>query len=181
MTIEKRVAAAPFQQVTGRTLSGYAVLYGVETRIGDFTESFAAGSLTQTLANRDGKRDIVALADHDASALLGRVSSGTLKLKEDARGLAFELDLPPTLLGDEILALAQRGDLGGVSFGFIATADDWQGDRRTVTQADLFEISIIRSHAAYHDTASTLSIRSLHANAEQDLRRRLYAIYLGGR
>ncbi|NTF48508.1 HK97 family phage prohead protease [Rhizobium rhizogenes] len=180
-TIEKRLAVEGLQAKTGRTLSGYAIMYGVESRIGDFTESFAPGSVTKTLRDRPNQRDIVGLVDHDASQLLGRQASGTLRLQDTPKGLAFEIDLPPTPLGDEVLALAQRGDLGGVSFGFIATAEDWQGDKRTVKEAQLLEISIIKAHAAYQDTASTLSIRSLHANAESDLRKRLYLHFLGGR
>ena len=179
-TIEKRLAPAAYQQtVTGRTLSGYAALYGVEARIGDFTESFAPGSMAKTLANRPAGRDIVALVDHDTSSLLGRTGSGTLRLQSDAKGLRFELDVPETPLGDEILALQGRSDLGGISFGFVATGESWQGTKRTVTEAELFEISIIRAFSAYPN-GDTLSVRSLHQQAANDLRRQLYVTYLGG-
>ncbi|MGV1860654.1 HK97 family phage prohead protease [Rhizobium rhizogenes] len=178
MTIEKRFASSS-QKVAGRLLSGLAVPYNQEARIGEFTEIFTPGSMTRTLADRTGKRDVVAITDHDASALLGRVSSGTLKLTETARGVEFELELPPTSLGDEILALAQRGDLGGVSFGFLPLAEQWDGDKRVVTEADLYEISIVRAHSAY-DNAGTLSVRSLQQKAQQDYRRSLYLHYLGG-
>lgn len=179
-TIEKRLAASDFSAVKGRTLSGYAVQYGVESRIGDFTESFASGSVRKTITDRPDQRDIVGLADHNSSELLGRTSSGTLRLNEDARGLAFEIDLPPTPLGDEILALAARKDLGGVSFAFIPIAEEWSGDKRTVTEAQILEISIIRAHAAYASTASTLSVRSMCQQAEQSLRQHMYLHYVGG-
>jgi HK97 family phage prohead protease len=179
-TIEKRLAPAGYQQaVTGRTLSGYAVLYNVEARIGDMTESFAPGSMTKTLANRQPGRDIVALVDHDLSSLLGRVSSGTLKLTEDQRGVRFDIDIPRSALGDEILALQARGDLGGVSFAFRATDQSFDGDKRVVKEAELYEISIIKAFSAYPN-GDTLSVRSLHQQAANDLRRQLYTHYLGG-
>ncbi len=181
--IEKRFASSA--KVEGRTLSGVAVPYDQEARIADFRERFAAGSMRTTIANRDGKRDVVALVDHRADQLLGRQSSGTLKLTETARGIEFELSVPPTALGDEILALQARGDLGGVSFGFIATAEDWQGDLRTILLADLYEISIIRTHSAF-DNGGTLCLRAMAADAgegegaEAYMRRAYYIAMLAG-
>ncbi|MFB2563469.1 HK97 family phage prohead protease [Rhizobium sp. IMFF44] len=184
MTIEKRLASAPFQQVTGRTLSGYAVLWGVETAIGgEFIEVFERGAFQATLADRSGKRDIVGIVDHDPSAYLCRTANGTMRLTEDARGLLVEYDLAPTALGDEILALAQRKDLGGLSIGFSVSpgGDSFSGNKRTVREATLYEVSVIRAHAAVEPSAATLSVRALHAGAEADMRRRLYATILGGR
>ncbi|MBB4232073.1 HK97 family phage prohead protease [Rhizobium mongolense] len=180
MQTEKRLAAAPFSEITGRILTGYAVLWGVETRIGDFTEVFEPGSFTKTLTNRESRhRDILLLTDHDASQLLARQANASLRISEDSRGLKVEATLPETQLGNDIKAMAESKLLGGLSIGFIAADDSWTGNKRTVRQADLLEISVIRAHAAVEPTAHTLSLRKLHSDAEADLRARLYTYYLG--
>ena len=140
----------------GRTLSGYAAVFNAETRIGGFTESIAPGAFTATLASG---RDILALRDHQPDALLGRTSSGTLTLAEDAKGLRFDLKLPDTQPGRDLVALAERGDLGGMSFGFIATDEAWTGDKRELRAVDLREISVVQSWPAYQQTEISLRHR----------------------
>jgi HK97 family phage prohead protease len=77
-----------------------------------------------------------------------------LKLAEDAKGLSFELSLPDTSLGRDLLALAERGDLGGMSFGFIAVSDAWPApDQRVLRDLDLIEISVVQSFPAYVGTS----------------------------
>lgn len=140
-----------------RKLEGYAAKYGSEARIGHFVEVIAAGAFGGSL--RDG-RDIVAMVDHDASKVLARTRSGTLKLAEDSEGLNFELSVPNTQAGRDVLALAERGDLGGMSFGFLVPngGERWDGDRRTLTTIDLREISVVSAWPAYPDT--TVSARA---------------------
>ena len=140
----------------GRTLSGYAAVFNAETRIGGFTESIAPGAFTATLASG---RDILALRDHQPDALLGRTSSGTLTLAEDAKGLRFDLKLPDTQPGRDLVALAERGDLGGMSFGFVATDEAWTGDKRELRAVDLREISVVQSWPAYQQTEISLRHR----------------------
>lgn len=184
MTIEKRLAPASYPQtITGRTLSGYAILWGVEAIIGsEFTEVFERGAFSKTLTDRTGMRDIVGIVDHDPSAYVARQSNGTMRISEDSRGLLVEYDLPPTALGDEVIALAARKDLAGLSVGFSVGpgGDSFVKNKRTIREAALFEVSIIRAHAAFAETADTLSVRSLHASAEADMRRQLYTHILGG-
>ena len=83
-----------------------------------------------------------------------RTRSGTLRLAEDTRGLAFDLDVPDTTTGRDILALAERGDLGGMSFGFSTGkgGDAWQGDKRELRAVTLHEISVVQAHPAYSGT-----------------------------
>ena len=147
----------------GRTLSGYAAVFNAETRIGGFTESIAPGAFTATLASG---RDILALRDHQPDALLGRTSSGTLTLAEDAKGLRFDLKLPDTPPGRDLVALAERGDLGGMSFGFIATDEAWTGDKRELRAVDLREISVIQAFPAYQQTEISLRHRSAEKSAD---------------
>ena len=93
-SIEYRFAAE--WRVAGRRLAGHAAVFSTPADIGGrFRETIMPGAFRATLAARS---DVVALVDHDATRLLARTASGTLRLSEDARGLAFELDVPATQL-----------------------------------------------------------------------------------
>lgn len=150
--VERRFAPTSLE---GRQLVGLAAPYDSETRIGEFRERIASGAFTKTLAEN---RDILALADHNPARVLGRTKSGTLELSESVHGLSFRLQLPATSIGNDLRELAQRGDLGGVSFAFRAIRDNWQGDLRTLHEVELHEISIVQAHPAYPDT--TVALRS---------------------
>ena len=145
---ERRFAAE--YRAAGRRLEGHAAIFGEPAKIGGFTETIAAGAFARSLA---AGKDILALVDHDPARLLGRTASGTLRLSEDSRGLAFSLDVPDTALGRDMLALAERRDLGGMSFSFIMKRDAWPArDRRTLQDVDLLEVSIVQAHPAYVGT-----------------------------
>lgn len=150
--IERRGAAGGLR-ASGRTLTGYAAVFGTETRMGSFTERIAPGAFSKSLASG---RDILALLDHRADVLLGRTASGTLKLSEDDKGLRFDLELPDTQAGRDLVALAERGDLGGMSFGFIAEDEEWTGNTRELRQVDLREVSVIQAFPAYQQTEISL-------------------------
>jgi HK97 family phage prohead protease len=53
-----------------------------------------------------------------------------------------------------VLALAERGDLGGMSFGFVVAKDGerWDGSKRTLLGVDLKEISVVSAWPAYEGT-----------------------------
>ncbi len=112
-------------------------------------ETISPGAFSASLR---ASGDILALVDHDPARVLARTRSGTLRLSEDANGLAFDLDLPDTQAGRDVLALAERGDLGGMSFGFTATDEDRDGDRRELRAVELFEISVVAAWPAYDGT-----------------------------
>lgn len=150
MDLERRVATE--LRAAGRKLSGYAATFGTEARIADFTEVIRPGAFTEALK---AQGDILALVDHSPSRLLARTKSGTLRLSEDARGLSFEIDVPDTQDGRDVLALAERGDLGGMSFGFRVPegGDTWQGQRRELIRVNLAEISVVMAWPAYPETS----------------------------
>ncbi|TDR35469.1 HK97 family phage prohead protease [Aquamicrobium defluvii] len=165
MTIEKR--AATETRAEGRKLIGYAAVFDQETRIADFHEVIRRGAFSGSLA--DGK-DKLALVDHDSGKVLARTKSGTLRLHEDERGLRFEIDLPETTLGRDILALASRGDLGGASFAFTVPdgGEAWSGDKRELRSVVLHEISVVQSFPAYGGT--TVQARSRQQRTDADRR-----------
>ena len=134
------------------TASGYAVLWNNRTDIGGFwNEQFASGAFTESLA----ERDVVALHSHDDGRPIGRMSRGTLRLNEDARGLAFENDLPDNSIGRDLKVQLERGDIEGMSFRFIARREEWDETTtppvRTIHKADLIEITYT-AFPAYPDT-----------------------------
>ena len=138
----------------GRKLTGYAAVFGTEAQIADFVEVIRPGAFKQSLA---AGKDILALVDHDHTRLLGRTKTGTLNLSEDSRGLQFILDIPDTQAGRDVLALAERGDLGGMSFGFKVNqgGESWQGNLRELSDLDLREISVVSAWPAYEGTTVT--------------------------
>jgi HK97 family phage prohead protease len=162
MDIERR-AVTEIRWTGGRTLYGVAAPFDRPADIGGmFTETIARGAFTATLAKHS---DILALANHRSDQLLGRTRSGTLRLSETAAGLEYSLELPATSVGDDVLALAQRGDLGGMSIGFVADAESWsemnsRQPSRTLRAVSLHEVSVISGHPAYDGTSIALRARA---------------------
>lgn len=145
----------------GRRLEGYAATFSNSANIGGrFIETIAPGAFSGSLRSR---ADVLALVDHDPGRVLARTRSGTLRLSEDTRGLAFDLDLPDTAAGRDVLALAERGDLGGMSFGFTALDEKRDGDRRELRAVELHEISVVLAWPAYDGTV--IQARSLSHSA----------------
>ncbi|WP_292527818.1 HK97 family phage prohead protease [Methylocystis sp.] len=153
-----------------RRLEGYAATFGVDTQIGDFVETIRGGAFAASLASG---RDIIGLVDHDPSRVLGRTRSGTLRLSEDQRGLHFAIDVPDTTLARDVLTLAERGDLGGASFGFRAVDEHWSGDRRELRVIELHEISIVSAWPAYETTVVEARSRRRGDAPDAGLRRAL--------
>lgn len=90
-----------------------------------------------------------------------------MRLNEDSQGLAFSLDVPDTSAGRDVLALAERGDLGGMSFGFTVPdgGEDWEGRTRTLRAIDLKEISVVSAWPAYEGTEIALRAFQRHDGA----------------
>lgn len=164
MNIEKR--AAPEVRAEGRRLIGYAAIFNTETRIADFVETIRPGAFAASLA---AGADILALVDHDRSRVLARTKSGTLRLSEDARGLRFEIDVPDTTAGRDVVALAARGDLGGMSFGFSVAdgGEAWTGDKRELRAVTLHEISVVNAWPAYPETSVQARSRQTRTAADR--------------
>jgi hypothetical protein len=158
-------------RAAGRRLEGYAAVFGSEARMGSFVETIAPGAFRGALGG-----DVLALLDHDMGKVLGRTRSGTLRLHEDDRGLAFSLDLPDTQAGRDVVALAERGDLGGMSFGFRVPkdGDTWEattrGTHRTLRSVIIDEISVVSARPAYPDTEAAL--RAVRRGADASRRYR---------
>jgi HK97 family phage prohead protease len=170
--LERRAAVEFRAPLGGRRLEGYAARFGVEARIGSFRETIMPGAFRASLAARS---DILALVDHDDAKLLARTVSGTLRLAEDSAGLCFDIDVPDTTLGRDVLEMARRGDVGGMSFGFRVQDESWPAnDRRELRSVDLIEISVVHAHPAYSQTSVSARSRSAR-DPDRESRRRFLA------
>ena len=145
----------------GKTLHGYAAIFNSEADLGGFVEVIRNGAFRTSL---EGGSNIRALLDHKGDALLGTTRGGTLRLMEDAKGLAFSLSLPDTTHGRDLAVLVDRGDVQGCSFGFRVNpgGDRWEqrGGQlvRELLSVELHEITLT-SDPAYTDT--TVAMRSM--------------------
>lgn len=152
-----------------RTLSGYAAMFGVKTKIrswsGEFEEVLESGCFADVLAK---KTDVRALVEHNYSSLLARTSAGNLVLEEDARGLKFSMNLPDTQLGRDTYENVRVKNYTGMSFGFrpLKMKQDFDERGRLIRvvhqSVDLSEITIT-SMPAYPRTS--VAIRSLFTGA----------------
>ena len=145
----------------GKTLTGYAAVFNSEAVLGDFTEVIRQGAFAKSLATASNIR---ALYHHQGDALLGTSKAGTLQLREDSHGLAFDLSLPDTSHGRDLAVLVARGDVAGCSFGFrVAPGGDRWEQRgaqmvRELLQVELSEITLT-ADPAYQDT--TVAMRNM--------------------
>lgn len=150
-----------------RTLVGYAAVFNSDADIGGcWVERVSPGAFAATLGG-----DVVALIGHDHNRVVGRTKAGTLRLQEDSKGLRVEIDVPDTTDGNDLWVLVERGDITGMSFGFVVTKQAWdetvEPPVRTIQAVDLREVSTT-AFPAYDDT--TIGKRSLEAaRAESDL------------
>lgn len=158
-------------RATGSRLEGYAAVFNSPSAdLGGFVETIAPGAFADSLRRGD---DVLALYHHDTRAVLGRSRAGTLRLREDGRGLFFELDVANTSAGRDVLESVGRGDITGASFGFRALRDTWGTGKKPATrellEVELLDVTITPSPAY---PATVVSRRSLDAAHEAERRAR---------
>jgi uncharacterized protein len=152
-----------------RSISGYAATFGdLSQDLGGFKEKIQPGAFSQSLQDNP---DVLCLYAHDDRQLLGRVSSGTLQIAEDDKGLRFTCKLPDTSTARDLTALMERGDVSHMSFGFACVSDDWQRQPdgqivRTLLQVVLFEVSVVPQPAYL---SSSVDLRSMPAELRKGM------------
>ena len=165
----------PIADAKARTISGYAVVWDVESRRlwdgEEFVEIIARGAITEETIARC---DVKALYNHNSNQLLARSVNGvgTLTLKPDERGLFFSFDAPDTNCGNDVLTLVRLGDLRGCSFAFEVDAEAVTYSRRadgtrlrTINRiAELHDVSVV-VNPAYLQTS--VSARSWEPESKQ--------------
>jgi len=109
-------------------LVGYAAKYNIMSKdLGGFRERIERGAFERILSTNP---DTVCLVQHNPNLILGRTTSGTLRLRSDYAGLHFECDVPNTQAGRDAYESVQRGDIDECSFGFLLgpDMDEWSQD-----------------------------------------------------
>lgn len=151
-------------------LVGYAALYDTLSEdLGGFREKLKKGCFSRALQE---KQDVLARAEHDSRLLLGRTSSGTLRLSADDKGLRYEVDCPDTQAGRDIAELVRRGDVKQSSFAFIIPdpKENVEWDRsedgeiiRTILDVDLVDVAPVAMPAYTETTVSARAIEEARA------------------
>ena len=164
MNFERRVITASLRAVGNDyheppTLRGYAARFNsLSDDLGGFRERIAPGAFTKALQE---DHDVRFLFNHNPDAILGRTTSGTLKLSQDDKGLAFECVLPETQTARDVWSSVSRRDIDQCSFAFSSPEDDWDEDedergkrfiRRTLRSMNLHDVSCV-TYPAYKDTS----------------------------
>lgn len=145
------------------TLAGYASTfnqpYAVRDRWGEFDETVQPGTWTDTIADRSNK--IHLLIGHGQNPIPLASNRVNLRLSEDARGLPWEADLNPTRsqLHGDIAYAVEAGIMDEMSVGMNVVADRWNEAQteRSISQADLIEISLVSRGANPNTSAATRS------------------------
>lgn len=145
-------------------IRGYAALFNSDSQdLGGFVERIMPGAFDDVIKRGT---DVVALYNHDPMFILGRESSGTLRVSVDERGLRYEID-PPESRADVIEAI-ERGDVRGSSFAFRVkgSGESWSRtpdgrQLREIRSIDgLFDVGPVLK-PAYVATESFVSRRAL--------------------
>jgi len=152
----------------GNVIRGYAAVYNSDSEwMGGFYEQIENGAFDDVLEN-----DVRAYFNHDENLLLGRVSSGTLRIGTDKRGLFYEVDLPNTSYANDLVELMKRGDVNQSSFAFLIGQDRWeQRDGKTYRIIEkvsrLLDVSPV-AQPAYPDATSELK-RDLEVETKEEI------------
>jgi hypothetical protein len=118
--------------------------------------------------------DCRALFNHSADMVLGRCSAGTLRLKEDAKGLRYEIDPPDTQLARDLMQSIARGDITGSSFCFDVDGEDFSRSKaddgselivRHVRAAKLYDVGPVTFPAYGGATAGVRAATAVDVEA----------------
>lgn len=124
MEIRSYGAEAAPKLLEERTIEGYAVVFGQESRVlydkakkRFFIEIIEPGAVTEEMF-RDW--DIKALCEHNRERMLARSfkGSGSLSLSVDSYGVKYRFVAPNTPDGDYVVEMVRRGDMFGSSFAY---------------------------------------------------------------
>lgn len=139
-------------------LSGHGAVFNQETVIRDFwfdyREKISPGAFAKDIA---AKADVRALIDHMSEKVIARTKSGTLQLSEDSVGLLSVIEPSDTTDGRDIVERIRRGDVDGMSIGFIVRKQVWtdsadeEMELRDIQDVQLIDVSPV-TFPAYPQT-----------------------------
>lgn len=143
----------------GRHISGKAVSFDTQSNDIGFIEILHRGCISQELIDSS---NIVFLYNHDYNQVIARANKGKGTLNIDLRddGVYFDLDVPNTTMGNDLLENIRLGNITQCSFGFRyaneegAYKDEKIDDvwyRNVYKIGQLFDLSAV-TYPAYDDT-----------------------------
>lgn len=135
--------------VEGRTVSGYASVFGNRDKVGDIVQ---AGAFAKTLKER-GKR-VKVFYNHMYPIGM------PVKIAEDEKGLYTESVLSKTARADEILELIKDGVIDEMSFAYeVIDHKPMQNGGRILKELKLFEYGFVDFGA--NEKAQIVGVKSL--------------------
>jgi HK97 family phage prohead protease len=145
--VEFRLAPAEVDGI--RHMVGHAAVFNsLSQDLGGFFEEIRSGAFTDAIESDD----VRALFNHDPNYVLGRNTSGSLTLAEDARGLSIDIIPPDTQWARDLAVSIERGDINQMSFSFQTIDDSWVNDARgtvrTLNKVRLLDVSPV-TYPAY--------------------------------
>jgi len=151
---------APAEADGKRHMVGHAAVFdSLSQDLGGFFEEIRSGAFAEAVVSDD----VRALFNHDPNYVLGRNTSGTLKLGEDVRGLSIDIDPPDTQWARDLAISIERGDINQMSFSFQTIDDSWahdaRGTVRTLNKVRLLDVSPV-TYPAY--LSADIAMRTAH-------------------
>ncbi len=151
-------------------IRGHAAVFDqLSEDLGGFRERIAPGAFAKTIT----AHDVRALWNHNRDFVLGRRGAGTLRLQEDIKGLAIEIDPPATQWANDLQVSMRRGDINQMSFGFFTLSDKWakvDGEWiRTLLEIELIEVSPVTFPAYLGTDVSARTLESYRAAQAADV------------
>lgn len=150
----------------GRHISGKAISFDTQSNYIGFIEILHKGCITQELIDNS---DIVFLYNHDYNQVLARANKGkgTLNINLQDDGVYFDLDVPETTVGNDVLENIRLGNITQCSFRFRyaeepgSYRDQKIGDtwyRNVYKVGELLDFSLV-TDPAYDDTYVNVRMR----------------------
>ena len=148
------------------SIRGMAAVYYDGTEATEFrlADGIFERILPGAFAGEALRGDVMALFNHDENSILGRTSSGTLELREEPTGLAYEVQASNTTVFRDLREHIRRGDVNGSSFAFAVPpgGESWkrEGTRRIreLRSVRVFDVGPVVNPAYKATTTHTRSV-----------------------
>ncbi len=165
MVRELRSASLVDADVQGRTVRGYAAVYDspwspeLVEQMG-YVEKIARGAFRKALGKAG---NVPLLKEHELNTRLASTRNRSLRLKDEAKGLYFEADIPKTQLGNDTLEEIRSGLVWGMSYGMASDPDTdstytYNPNTRTITNIQKLLDVTLTFDPSYE--ATTVELRS---------------------
>lgn len=138
LDLQREIRSATFEPIDvaddGSWFEGYAAVFEE-----DATFELQDGTKVSESVQRGAFRKALTLGDNipmlyhhlDTHPPLATTRGGTLQLEEDAKGLRTKASIARGYIGDAVRELVLRGDIPGMSWGFIAGRGNSKVERRS--------------------------------------------------